>query len=34
MANLRPQQPRMLDRKTSEHVDLLFATRARRVANT
>jgi hypothetical protein len=27
MANLRPQQPRMLDRKTSEHVDLLFATR-------
>ncbi|MEV0900056.1 tyrosine-type recombinase/integrase [Actinoplanes sp. NPDC049802] len=32
--NLRPQQPRMLDRKTNEHIDLLFATRARRVANT
>ncbi|WP_052721297.1 tyrosine-type recombinase/integrase [Actinoplanes rectilineatus] len=32
--SLRPQQPRMLDRKTSEHVDLLFAMRARRVANT
>ncbi|MFF3159902.1 tyrosine-type recombinase/integrase [Streptomyces sp. NPDC057910] len=31
---LRPQQPKMLDRKTSEHVDLLFALRARRVAKT
>ncbi|MFK0181838.1 tyrosine-type recombinase/integrase [Streptomyces xanthochromogenes] len=31
---LRPQQPKMLDRKTGEHVDLLFAMRARRVAKT
>ncbi|MEU9457176.1 hypothetical protein [Streptomyces sp. NPDC048277] len=29
---LRPQQPKMLDRKTSEYVDLLVAKRARRVA--
>jgi hypothetical protein len=31
---VRPDQPKMLDRKTGEHVDLLFAMRARRVANT
>jgi hypothetical protein len=31
---VRPAQPKMLDRKTGEHVDLLFAMRARRVANT
>ncbi|MFJ2478544.1 tyrosine-type recombinase/integrase [Streptomyces sp. NPDC087659] len=31
---IRPDQPKMLDRKTSEHVDLLFAMRARRVAKT
>ncbi|WP_424532795.1 tyrosine-type recombinase/integrase [Sphaerisporangium viridialbum] len=29
---VRPDQPKMLDRKTGEPVDLLFATRARRVA--
>jgi hypothetical protein len=29
---IRPTQPRMLDRKTAEHVDFLFAIRARRVA--
>jgi len=28
----RPDQPKMLDPKTGEHVDLLFAMRARRVA--
>ena len=31
---VRPDQPKMLDGKTGEHVDLLFAMRARRVANT
>ena len=31
---LRPQQPKMLDRKTSEQVDFLFAHRAKRLANT
>lgn len=31
---IRPDQPKMLDRKTSEHVDLLFAMRALRVAKT
>jgi integrase len=31
---VRPDQPKMLDRKTGEHVDLLFTMRARRVANT
>jgi integrase len=31
---VRPDQPKMLDRKTGEHVDLLFAMRARRVAKT
>jgi hypothetical protein len=31
---LRPAQPRRLDRKTSEHVDLLFAVRAQPVAKT
>jgi hypothetical protein len=31
---VRPDQPKMLDRKTGEQVDLLFAMRARRVANT
>jgi integrase len=30
----RPHQPKMLDHKTGEHVDLLFAMRARRVAKT
>ncbi len=29
---VRPDQPKMLDRKTGEHVDLLFAIRVRRVA--
>jgi integrase len=29
---VRPNQPKMLDRKTGEQVDLLFAMRARRVA--
>jgi integrase len=29
---IRPQQPPMLDPKTGEHVDFLFANRARRVA--
>jgi integrase len=29
---LRPEQPKMLDRKTSERVDFLFAIRAKRVA--
>ncbi|MGH3327265.1 MAG: tyrosine-type recombinase/integrase [Streptomycetales bacterium] len=29
---IRPTQPTMLDRKTAEHVDFLFAIRARRVA--
>ena len=29
---LRPQQPKRLDRKTSEHVDLLFSVRAHPVA--
>ncbi|MFG1687742.1 tyrosine-type recombinase/integrase [Nonomuraea sp. NPDC049269] len=29
---VRPDQPKMLDTKTGEHVDLLFAMRARRVA--
>jgi len=29
---VRPQQPKMLDRKTGGHVDFLFASRARRVA--
>jgi hypothetical protein len=28
----RPEQPKMLDRKTGEHVDFLFAFRARHVA--
>jgi integrase len=31
---IRPDQPKMLDRKTGEQVDLLFAMRARRVAKT
>jgi integrase len=31
---VRPGQPKMLDRKTAERVDYLFAFRARRVANT
>ncbi|MEW2490849.1 tyrosine-type recombinase/integrase [Streptomyces sp. NPDC048411] len=31
---LRPQQPKMLDRKTGEQVDFLFAHRAKRLANT
>jgi integrase len=31
---VRPRQPTMLDRKTSDHVDLLFAHRARPVAKT
>ncbi|MFB4273617.1 tyrosine-type recombinase/integrase, partial [Nonomuraea sp. GTA35] len=31
---IRPEQPTMLDRKTGERVDFLFAYRARRVANT
>jgi integrase len=31
---VRPDQPKMLDRKTGEHVDLLFTVRARQVANT
>jgi len=31
---LRPAQPRRLDRKTSEHVDLLFSVRAHPVAKT
>ncbi|GAA5036138.1 hypothetical protein [Actinopolymorpha pittospori] len=30
----RPQQPKMLDRKTGEQVDFLFAHRAKRLANT
>ncbi len=30
---VRPTQPKMVDRKTSEQVDFLFAFRARRVAN-
>jgi integrase len=30
----RPEQPRMLDRRTGEHVDFLFAFRARRVPAT
>jgi hypothetical protein len=30
----RPRQPKMLDHKTGEHVDLLFTMRARRVAKT
>jgi len=29
---IRPDQPKLRDRKTGEHVDLLFAIRARRVA--
>ena len=29
---LRPEQPQALDRKTNEHVDMLFAVRAQRVA--
>jgi len=29
---VRPEQPKMLDRKTGDHVDFLFAFRARRVA--
>ncbi|MFD0887622.1 tyrosine-type recombinase/integrase, partial [Streptosporangium algeriense] len=31
---VRPQQPAMLDRKTAEHVDFLFAHRAKRMAKT
>ncbi|MFJ2806152.1 tyrosine-type recombinase/integrase [Kitasatospora sp. NPDC087271] len=31
---LRPQQPKMLDRKTGEQVDFLFAHRAKRLAKT
>ena len=31
---VRPQQPRLLDRKTGERVDFVFAYRARRVSNT
>ena len=31
---VRPQQPAMLDRKTGEHVDLLFTHRAKRMAKT
>jgi integrase len=31
---VRPRQPAMLDRKTGERVEFLFAFRARRVANT
>jgi integrase len=31
---LRPAQPRILDRKTSEHVDMLFAVRGHPVAKT
>lgn len=30
----RPQQPKMLDRKTGEQVDFLFAHQAKRLANT
>jgi hypothetical protein len=30
---VRPGQPRLLDRKTSERVDFLFAVRAKRVAS-
>ncbi|MGY2011991.1 tyrosine-type recombinase/integrase [Nocardia gipuzkoensis] len=30
--NIRPEQPRLLDRRTGEHVDMLFTYRARRVA--
>jgi integrase len=29
---VRPSQPRLLDRRTGEHVDLLFAFRARRIS--
>jgi integrase len=32
--NLRPQQPKMVDRKTGEQVDFLFAHRAKRLAKT
>jgi len=32
--SIRPAQPKMLDRKTSEHVDFLFAHRAKRLAKT
>jgi len=31
---LRPEQPQTLDRKTNEHVDMLFAVRAQPVAKT
>ncbi|MFF3159216.1 tyrosine-type recombinase/integrase [Streptomyces sp. NPDC057910] len=31
---LRPRQPKMLDRKTGEQVDFLFAHRAKRLTNT
>jgi hypothetical protein len=32
--SIRPEQPRMLDRKTGEHVGFLFAHRAKRLAKT
>ncbi len=32
--SIRPEQPKMLDRKTGEHLDFLFAHRAKRLAKT
>ena len=32
--SIRPEQPKMLDRKTAEHVDFLFTHRAKRLAKT